>query len=204
MKLVLNGAGRKLAELTNNESGSEDFFENFLLSVMTMCIRRGLKEINEELKSLNKEEFKLIYSPNIPNLLSMLNIFRRSLGNSDDVNLSDSIMLTEDVGSIVGCLLRERANLIDMVDEKVSSIRVRGGVHKAAYQLTSIPKMAIPDSHHGISLLQTKMSMIQMLFDTYKIISMELHRKSEKFTLSSAKFFNRCPSCTNGYLVKGE
>ena len=209
VKLVLNGAGRKFAELTKNESGSEDFFENFLLSVMTMCIRRGLKEINEELKSLNNEEFKLIYSPNIPkdldrNLLSMLNIFRRSPGNSDDVNLSDSIMLTEDVGSIVGCLLRERTNLIDMVDKKVSSIRVRGGVHKTTYQLTSIPKMTIPDSHHGISLLQTKMSVIQMLFDTYKIISMELHRKSEKFTLSIAKFFNRCPSCTNGYLVKGE
>ena len=129
VKLVLNGAGRKFAELTNNESGSEDFFENFLLFVMTMCIRQGLKEINEELKSLNKEEFKLIYSPNIPNLLSMLNIFRRSIGNGDDVNLSDSIMLTEDVGSIIGCSSRERTNLIDMVDEKVSSIRVRGGVH---------------------------------------------------------------------------
>ena len=35
-KLVLNRACRKFVELTNNESGSEDFFENFLLSVMTM------------------------------------------------------------------------------------------------------------------------------------------------------------------------
>ena len=188
----------------NNESGCEDFFENLLRSVMTMCIRQGLKEINEELKSLNKEEFKLIYSPNIPNLLSMLNIFRRSLGNGDDVNLSDSIMLTEDVGSIIGCSLRERTNLIDMVDKKVSSIRVRGGVDKTTYQVMSIPKMTIPDSHHGICLLQTKMSMIQMLFDTYKIISMELPRKSGKFILSSAEIFNRCPSCTNGHLVKGE
>ena len=67
----------------------------------------------------------------------MLNIFRRSLGNSDDVNLSDSIMLTEDVGSIISCSLRERTNLVDMVDEKVSSIRVRGGPGKIIYQLTS-------------------------------------------------------------------
>ena len=156
---------------------------------MTTCIRQGLKEINEELKSLNKEEFKLIYSPNIPNILSMLNIFGRSL---------------EDVGLIIGCSLRERTNLIDIVDKKLSSIRVRGGVHKTTYQLMSIPKMTIPDSHHGISLLQTKMSVIQMLFDMYKIISMELHRKSEKFTLSSSEYFNRCPSCTNGYLVKGK
>ena len=40
--------------------------------------------------------------------------------------------------------------------------------------------------------------------DTYKIISMELLRKSEKSTLSSDEFFNRCPSCTKGYLVKSE
>ena len=68
----------------------------------------------------------------------------------------------------------------------------------------SIPKITIPDSHQGISFLQTKMSVIQMLFDMYKLISMELHRKSEKFTLSSVKFFNQFPSCTIGYLVKGE
>ena len=157
-----------------------------------------MKEIIEEL------EFKLIYSRNIPNLLSVLNIFRRSLGNSDNVNLSDSIMLTEDVGLVIGCSSRERANLVDMVDEKMSSIRVGGGPGKIIYQFTSIPNMTIPDSHNGINLLQTKMSVIQMLFDRYTIISMEFHRKSKKFTLSCVKFFNRCLSCTNGYLVKAE
>ena len=89
VKLLLNGVCRKFAELTNNES--EEFFENFLLFVMTMCTRQWLEEINEELKSLGKEEFKLIYSPSIPNFLSVLNIFRRSLGNSDDVNLSYNV-----------------------------------------------------------------------------------------------------------------
>ena len=113
-------------------------------------------------------------------------------------------MLTEDVGSIICCSLRERTNLVDMVDEKMSSIRVGGGPGTIIYQFTSIPNMTIPDSHNGINLLQTKMSVIQMLFDTYTIISMEFHRKSKKFTLSCAKFFNRCPSCTNGYLAKGE
>ena len=94
----------------------------------------------------------------------MLNIFRRSLGNGDDVNLSDSIMLTEDVGSIIGCSLRKRTNLIDMVDKKVSSIRIRGGAYKTTYQLTSIPKMTIPGSHHGISLLQTNTMVCFALF----------------------------------------
>ena len=168
-----------------------------------MCIRQGLKEINEELKSLGKEEFKLIYSPSIPNLLSVLNISRRSLGN-DDVNLSDSTLLTEVVGSIIGCSLRERTNLIDLVDEKVSSIRVRGVSDKYIYQLPSTPKMIAPASHHEMSLLQTKMSVIQMMFDTHKNVSMKLHKKTEVFTLSSVEFFSRCPSCTNGRLVKGE
>ena len=52
--------------------------------------------------------------------------------------------------------------------------------------------------------LQTKMDGIQILFDMYKIVSIELHRKTKSFTLSSAEFFNRCPSCTNRHLVKGE
>ena len=30
------------------------------------------------------------------------------------------------------------------------------------------------------------------------------YRKIESFTVSSAEFFNRFPSCTNGHLVKGE
>ena len=48
------------------------------------------------------------------------------------------------------------------------------------------------------------MDVIKILFDTYKIVSIELHTKTELFTLSSAEFFNRYPSCTNGHLVKGE
>ena len=59
VKMILNGVCRKYGELTNNKAGSDDFFENFLLSMMTICIRQGFKEINEDLKLLNKEEFKL-------------------------------------------------------------------------------------------------------------------------------------------------
>ena len=88
--------------------------------MMTICIRQGLKEINEELKLLNREEFKLLYSLTILSLLSVLNVFRRSclMRESSGVNLSDPTILTEDVGCVIGRLLKERSNLIDMVDEK--------------------------------------------------------------------------------------
>ena len=71
---------------------------------------------------------------------------------------------------------KERSNLIDMVDEKVTSIRNNGGSNRNAFQLTRVPTRITPDSHCGMSLLQTKMDVIQILFHTYKIVSIELQK----------------------------
>ena len=42
------------------------------------------------------------------------------------------------------------------------------------------------------------MTVLQILFDVYKVVSVELHRRS------SAIFMDCCPTCTNGYLMKEE
>ena len=59
------------------DGAREDFFENFIISIMTHCMRRGMKEINEEMVWLKKNEhdFRLLYSPSIVHLLSALNTF---------------------------------------------------------------------------------------------------------------------------------
>ena len=55
------------------------FFKNFLMSVMVMCIKEGMLTINKSLKDRGKEpSFKLLYSPNIINLLTLLNMFQCS------------------------------------------------------------------------------------------------------------------------------
>ena len=54
----------------------DSFFKNFLMRVMMMCINEGMLTINGSLKDRGKEpSFKLLYSPNIENLLSLLNTF---------------------------------------------------------------------------------------------------------------------------------
>ena len=55
----------------------------------------------------------------------------------------------------------------------------------------------------GSTDLQTKMMVVQVLFDLYKVITIELHRKvSANYTKSD--FFNRCPCCLNGSLMRSE
>ena len=46
--------------------------------------------------------------------------------------------------------------------------------------------------------LQMKMSVFQVLFDVYKVLSIELHRGE------CTSFFTCCPTCTDGYLMKEE
>ena len=67
-------------------------------------------------------------------------------------------------------------------------------------QLTTSNESMLSGEHEGSTDLQTKMMGIQVLFDLYKVITIELHRKvSANYTNSD--FFNRCPSCLSGSLM---
>ena len=54
------------------------------------------------------------------------------------------------------------------------------------------------DRHFDMNALQTKMTAFHILFDVYKVLSVELHRRD------TPKFVIQCPTCTNGYLIKTE
>ena len=64
---------------------------------------------------------KLLYSPSVVNLLSLLNAFRSSqkgaLGKLP-LDLTDRELLFENVGSLIGAMLMERVNLLRDLDEK--------------------------------------------------------------------------------------
>ena len=78
------------------------------------------------LRKGGKSSFKLLYSPSVVNLLSLLSVFRGAeKGSRGKVSceLSDKQSLMEDVGSLIGCLLVKRCNLLDRVDEKVTFLR---------------------------------------------------------------------------------
>ena len=48
------------------------------------------------------------------------------------------------------------------------------------------------------------MMTIQIVFDVYKVVSIKLHRKVNRTEVHSTDFFDCCPSCVNGFLMKGE
>ena len=53
-------------------------------------------------------------------------------------------------------------------------------------------------NHERMNDLQTKMTVFNVLFDIYKILSIEIHRGE------SPTFMNCSPTCTDGYLMKEE
>ena len=152
---------------------------------------------------MDKPQFKLLYSPSVVNLLSILNKFRQSLEDDGDLNLSDSRLLTESMGSSIGSMLMERANLLNLMSDKISFLQSHKNTNLNVFKLTSV-LIGLLDEHHGISDLQTKMMTIQILFDVYKVVSIELHRKVNRTEVHSTDFFDCCPSCVNGFLMKGE
>ena len=77
----------------------ETFRENFIHSIMIHCLCNAMRSIDKELNTDSKP-FRLLYSPSIMNLLNLLNVFRRS--SCADVELTDSTLLTERVGCMLG------------------------------------------------------------------------------------------------------
>ena len=54
------------------------------------------------------------------------------------------------------------------------------------------------DSHEMRNCLQPKLTVAQVLFDVYKVLSIELHRRDV------TSFFTCCPTCMDGYIMKEE
>ena len=81
--------------------GGETFRENFIHSIMIHCLRNAMRSIDEVSNTImNSKPFCLLYSPSIMNLLNLLNVFRCS--SCADVELTDSTLLTERVGCMLG------------------------------------------------------------------------------------------------------
>ena len=117
-------------------------------------------------------------------------------------------LLKENVGSLIGCMPDERCNLLSEASEKITFLRNSGSENSSIDRVTGLPS-DIVDTHEGVVDLQTEMLVVQALFDLYKVISIELHRRVDykskyKFHDRSTDFFERCPSCVNGYLMRNE
>ena len=147
------------------------------MDIVIHCLRMAMKCINDKLARISGvRSFRPLFSPSTTFLLKTLNAFRRSFELNED--LTSLGMLNEQNGSIIGCMLRERNELLDLADINLNYIRCTEGTN---FKLDDAFRMEggkyVDDRHFDMNTLQTKMTAFHILFDVYKVLSVELHRR---------------------------
>ena len=169
------------------------FMENFIHSIMIHCLHNAMRSIDEELNTDSKP-FRLLYSPSVMNLLNLLNVFRRS--SCTDVELTDSTLLTERVGCMLGALLVQHTKMVRKANEVISGIRLNCCSGCDVNKIIGFNDDNVSIDHESPTILQMKLTAVQVMFDLYKLISIELHGGNK------GNFFSCCPTCTNDHLMK--
>ena len=148
-----------------------------------------MKKINECIGQVNK--FRPIFSPSMVYLLKSLNVLRRSLDVHMELTCIE--LISKKHGSLLGAMLSERHSLIN-----------DAGFNLNCLQNENASSSAIPtdhptaDVHTKADKLQTMVVAFNVLFDVFKILSIELHRKKGN------DFYSTCPTCSEGWLMKTE
>ena len=163
------------------------------------CLCHAMKMINDKLVLITggRRSFRPIFSSSVTCLLKVLNALRRSFELTDE--LTSLNLMNKKNGSIIGAMLQERNDLLDAADINLNYMRCSEGTNFKLDHAFHFEGGDQNDNSHGdVNDLQTKMSTFNVLFDVYKLLSIELHRRD--FT----SFMTQCPTCTDGYLMKVE
>ena len=155
--------------------GQNLFFEHFILDVVMHCLPHAMKTINDKLVPITgHRSFRPIFSPSVTCLLKVLNALRRSFELTDE--LTSLNLMSEKNGSIIGAMLQERNDLLDAADINLSYMRCSEGTNFKLDHAFRFEGGDQNDNSHGhVNDLQTKMSTFNVLFDVYKLLSIELH-----------------------------
>ena len=155
-----------------------------------------MKSINDQVVKLSSQRrFRPIISPGVVCMMKALNALQPAFDMHDE--LTSLKLMTEKTGSIVGALLKECNDLLNGADDGMVFLRVDQGSSFNANDVFSRAKLP-NNNHKAMNDLQTKMSVFNVLFDVYKVLSIELHRRNQ------TSFMAGCPICTDGYLMKEE
>ena len=155
-----------------------------------------MKSINDQVVELSgQHRFRPIFSPSVVCMMKALNALRRAFDIHNE--LPSLKLMMEKTGSIIGALLKERNDLLNGADDAMVFLRVNQESSFNANDVFSRAKLP-NDNHKTMNDLQTKMSVFNVLFDVYKVLSIELHRRNQ------TSFMACCPTCTDVYLMKEE
>ena len=140
------------------------------------CLRHAIKMINDKLVLMTGRRWlRLIFSPSVTCLLKVLNALRRSFELMDE--LTSLNLMNKKNGSIIGAMLQERNDLLDAADINLNYMRCSEGMNFELDHAFRFEGGDQTDNFHGdVNDLQTKMSTFNVLFDVYKLLSIELHR----------------------------
>ena len=178
--------------------GQNLFFEHFIFDVVMYCLHHAMKTINDKLVLMTgRRSFRLIFSLSVTCLLKVLNALRRSFEVTDE--LTSLNLMNEKNSSIIGAMLQERNDLLGAADINVNYMRCSEGTNFKLDHTFRFEGGDQNDNFYGdVNDLQTKMSTFNVLFDVYKLLRIELHRRD------FMSFMMQCPTCTDGYLMKVE
>ena len=98
----------------------------------------------------------------------------------------------------VGAILVQRTKMVRKANGVISGIRSNCHSSCDVDKIIGFNDDNVSIDHESPTILQMKLTAIQVMFDLYKLISIELHRGNE------VNFFSCCPTCTNGHLMKEE
>ena len=110
-----------------------------------------------------------------------------------DMELTCIELISKKHGSLLGAMLSERHSLIKDAGFNLNCLR-----NENASSLVIPTDHLTADVHTKADKLQTMVVAFNVLFDVFKILSIELHRKKGNY------FYSMCPMCTEGWLMKTE
>ena len=150
--------------VTSFPNGNNVFYENFILDIVIHSLRMAMKCINDKLARISGgvRLLRPLFSPSTTFLLKTLHAFRRSFELNKD--LTSLGMLNEQSGSIIGCMLRERNELLGLADINLNYIRCTEGTN---FKLEDVFRMEggkyVDDRHFDMNALQTKMTAFRII-----------------------------------------
>ena len=166
-----------------------EFLRKLCIRCSEILLHSAMKKINECIGQVDK--FRPIFSPSVVYLLKSLNVLRRSL--DVDMELTCIALISEKHRSLLGAMLSERHSLINDAGFNLNCLRNENALSSAIP--TDHPTA---DVHTKADKLQTMIVAFNLLFDVFKILSIELHRKKLN------DFYSTYRTCTEGWLMKTE
>ena len=173
-----------------------------MLTASIEILRKAMWMLERDLKTsdnmMTYEGLRPLFSPSCTHLLTLLNVLRRGC-DVPKRSLSDSELMTEKSGSLLGSILRERSALLKDCYATCRCMRMdkTKGVldsSRIGRKLLTSYDNGVFDHREDVNEFETKAFTYQVLINVYKYLSVDVHHWKGVY----------CPTCHPTHLIKQE